>query len=123
MAVSRSRESRCALAEGKRGSKCLFFRPLSSGSRPQKVTGEGWALRRILDPRNKPCILIELAWWAARPGVALQMLLGVQERYILALLDLDQSKGNNMKNVFMRLWKEEEGQDLTEYALLLVLLS
>jgi len=51
------------------------------------------------------------------------MLLGVQERYILALLDLDQSKGNNMKNVFMRLWKEEEGQDLTEYALLLVLLS
>jgi len=28
-----------------------------------------------------------------------------------------------MKNVFMRLWKEEEGQDLTEYALLLVLLS
>lgn len=28
-----------------------------------------------------------------------------------------------MKNVFVRLWKEEEGQDLTEYALLLVLLS
>jgi pilus assembly protein Flp/PilA len=28
-----------------------------------------------------------------------------------------------MKNVLMRLWKEEEGQDLTEYALLLVLLS
>ena len=28
-----------------------------------------------------------------------------------------------MKNVFARLWKEEEGQDLTEYALLLVLLS
>jgi pilus assembly protein Flp/PilA len=27
-----------------------------------------------------------------------------------------------MKNVLMRLWKEEEGQDLTEYALLLVLL-
>ena len=51
------------------------------------------------------------------------MLLGVQERYILALLDLDQSKGNTMKNAFIRLWKEEEGQDLTEYALLLVLLS
>ena len=28
-----------------------------------------------------------------------------------------------MKNLMMRLWKEEEGQDLTEYALLLVLLS
>jgi pilus assembly protein Flp/PilA len=28
-----------------------------------------------------------------------------------------------MKNLLMRLWKEEEGQDLTEYALLLVLLS
>lgn len=28
-----------------------------------------------------------------------------------------------MKIVFKRLWKEEEGQDLTEYALLLVLIS
>jgi len=28
-----------------------------------------------------------------------------------------------MKNLVIRLWKEEEGQDLTEYALLLVLLS
>lgn len=28
-----------------------------------------------------------------------------------------------MKNVLMRLWKEEEGQDLIEYALLIVLLS
>jgi pilus assembly protein Flp/PilA len=28
-----------------------------------------------------------------------------------------------MKQLFVRLWKEEEGQDLTEYALLLVLLS
>lgn len=28
-----------------------------------------------------------------------------------------------MKNMFARLWREEEGQDLTEYALLLVLLS
>lgn len=28
-----------------------------------------------------------------------------------------------MKNLVMKLWKEEEGQDLTEYALLLVLLS
>ena len=28
-----------------------------------------------------------------------------------------------MKETFLRLWREEEGQDLTEYALLLVLLS
>jgi len=28
-----------------------------------------------------------------------------------------------MKNLMIRLWKEQEGQDLTEYALLLVLLS
>lgn len=28
-----------------------------------------------------------------------------------------------MKIVLKRLWKEEEGQDLTEYALLLVLIS
>jgi len=28
-----------------------------------------------------------------------------------------------MKNLMIRLWKEDDGQDLTEYALLLVLLS
>jgi len=28
-----------------------------------------------------------------------------------------------MKSLLVRLWKEQEGQDLTEYALLLVLLS
>jgi len=28
-----------------------------------------------------------------------------------------------MKNMIQKLWKDEEGQDLTEYALLLVLLS
>jgi Flp pilus assembly pilin Flp len=28
-----------------------------------------------------------------------------------------------MKTALIRLWREEEGQDLTEYALLLVLLS
>ena len=28
-----------------------------------------------------------------------------------------------MKNLMIRLWREDEGQDLTEYALLLVLLS
>ena len=28
-----------------------------------------------------------------------------------------------MKNLFVRLWKEEEGQDLTEYGLLVVLIA
>lgn len=33
-------------------------------------------------------------------------------------------EGNNpMKNVLMRLWKEEEGQDLTEYGLLLLFIA
>jgi pilus assembly protein Flp/PilA len=33
-------------------------------------------------------------------------------------------EGNNpMKNLFVRLWKEEEGQDLTEYGLLVVLIA
>jgi len=33
-------------------------------------------------------------------------------------------KGNNrMKNLLKRLWQEEEGQDLVEYGLLLVLVS
>ena len=30
---------------------------------------------------------------------------------------------NQMKNLLVRLWKEEEGQDLTEYGLLLVLIA
>jgi Flp pilus assembly pilin Flp len=29
----------------------------------------------------------------------------------------------NLKNIMMRLWKEEEGQDLIEYALLIVLIA
>jgi pilus assembly protein Flp/PilA len=29
----------------------------------------------------------------------------------------------NMKNVIMKLWQEEEGQDLVEYGLLVVLIS
>jgi pilus assembly protein Flp/PilA len=32
-------------------------------------------------------------------------------------------KGGNMKKLFVRLWEEQEGQDLTEYALLLVLIA
>ncbi|MGB7752436.1 MAG: hypothetical protein WCF88_12870, partial [Candidatus Acidiferrales bacterium] len=36
---------------------------------------------------------------------------------------IDRLKGMNMKTMLVRLWKEEEGQDLTEYALLLVLIA
>jgi pilus assembly protein Flp/PilA len=39
------------------------------------------------------------------------------------LLSLHHLRGQRMKSLLIRLWKEEEGQDLTEYALLLVLLS
>jgi pilus assembly protein Flp/PilA len=36
---------------------------------------------------------------------------------------LHQERDTKMKNMLARLWKEEEGQDLTEYALLLVLVA
>jgi pilus assembly protein Flp/PilA len=37
---------------------------------------------------------------------------------------LKNSKGtNDMKNLLMRLWKEEEGQDLIEYARLIALVA
>jgi Flp pilus assembly pilin Flp len=32
-------------------------------------------------------------------------------------------EGMNMRTILARLWNEEEGQDLTEYALLLVLIA
>jgi Flp pilus assembly pilin Flp len=35
----------------------------------------------------------------------------------------ERNEETTMANVLWRLWSEEEGQDLTEYALLLVLLS
>lgn len=34
-----------------------------------------------------------------------------------------QSEGSEMNNLVRRLWHEEEGQDLTEYALLLALIA
>jgi pilus assembly protein Flp/PilA len=55
--------------------------------------------------------------------MVLKMLLQGEERTFPAPLDLDQEKGSKMKNLLTRLWREEEGQDLTEYALLLVLIS
>lgn len=36
---------------------------------------------------------------------------------------LHQERERQMKNLLARLWMEEEGQDLTEYALLLVLVA
>ena len=38
-------------------------------------------------------------------------------------LDIWERKRKTMKNLMFRLWNDEEGQDLTEYALLLVLLT
>jgi pilus assembly protein Flp/PilA len=38
----------------------------------------------------------------------------------MALLQME---GRDMKNLLNRLWQEEEGQDLTEYALLVVLIA
>ncbi len=32
-------------------------------------------------------------------------------------------EGNEMKNFLVRMWRDEEGQDLTEYALLVVLVA
>jgi len=37
--------------------------------------------------------------------------------------DLVGKAGTGMKARFLRLWKEEDGQDLTEYALLIVLVA
>ena len=42
---------------------------------------------------------------------------------ILSPLNLKAKEGEEMKNLYMKLWKDEEGQDLTEYALLVVLLA
>ena len=56
--------------------------------------------------------------------MALQMLFLQSKRYLPAPLDFKLTeRKDQMKNLMIRLWKEEEGQDLTEYALLLVLLS
>jgi Flp pilus assembly pilin Flp len=37
--------------------------------------------------------------------------------------DFIQSGGDDMQNLMRRLWQDEQGQDLTEYALLLVLIA
>ena len=53
-----------------------------------------------------------------------QMLYVSRSGTSLHRFDLDHSrKEMRMKNFMTRLWKEEEGQDLTEYALLLVLIA
>jgi Flp pilus assembly pilin Flp len=38
-------------------------------------------------------------------------------------LPLNQNRGATMQNFLKRLWQDEQGQDLTEYALLLVLIA
>ncbi len=42
----------------------------------------------------------------------------------ITVTTISDMEGNNpMKNLFVRLWKEEEGQDLVEYGLLLLFVS
>jgi Flp pilus assembly pilin Flp len=41
----------------------------------------------------------------------------------VSLVQFDRFERKTMKTLLVRLWHEEEGQDLTEYALLLVLLT
>jgi Flp pilus assembly pilin Flp len=43
--------------------------------------------------------------------------------YVSASPPISLERKKSMKNLLMRLWKEEEGQDTVEYALLLVLIS
>jgi pilus assembly protein Flp/PilA len=50
------------------------------------------------------------------------MLPSITAVYLCVALESTE-RNDLMKNLMIRLWKEEEGQDLTEYALLLVLLS
>jgi pilus assembly protein Flp/PilA len=50
----------------------------------------------------------------AQPLGGLRIFAGREEKY---------KERNKMKSIVLRLWKDQEGQDLTEYALLLVLLS
>jgi pilus assembly protein Flp/PilA len=58
----------------------------------------------------------------ARFGTADALVRGVVEScgYRVIKFDMEDMR---MKNLFVRLWKEEEGQDLTEYGLLLVLIA
>ena len=55
--------------------------------------------------------------------MAFQVLIEGGRHDAFVLPSLHHLRGHRMKSLLIRLWKEEEGQDLTEYALLLVLLS
>ena len=48
---------------------------------------------------------------------------GSTQQYILLALMLMLFGSRTVRALLMRLWKEEEGQDLTEYGLLLVLVA
>jgi len=54
--------------------------------------------------------------------VALSTLLSQELRVVQLELALAQG-GGGMKRLVLRLWHEEEGQDLTEYGLLLVMIG
>jgi pilus assembly protein Flp/PilA len=48
---------------------------------------------------------------------------GANGEHVPVPFTLHQARQIEMKTLLVRLWKEEEGQDLTEYALLLVLIA
>ncbi len=61
-----------------------------------------------------------MVWLATLHSKAQQSV--VQAKAFVPCL-FNKSGDTSMKQLLVRLWREEEGQDLTEYALLLVLLT
>jgi len=58
---------------------------------------------------------------AKTAGVAARR--NVVRRWFYKVLDYQIKEGGKMKNLLGRLWKDEQGQDLVEYALLVVLIA
>jgi pilus assembly protein Flp/PilA len=88
-------------------------------------------LSSVLQSSGELCNLIQetLSYEAVRQSVALPIdwcnrcFKGSIGKQAPVPFTLNQERERKMKNLLARLWKEEEGQDLTEYALLLVLVA
>ncbi len=114
--------------EEARGIGRLLVSPLDCAKEsncPQKVTL--WN-RSGARPRNSKFGIsyVSLVQWVtatseAKPLGAWSALRSLRVGPCCSVPLFDERK--TMKNFLMRLWKEEEGQDLTEYALLLVLIA
>jgi Flp pilus assembly pilin Flp len=68
-------------------------------------------------------ILKDLGEIAECGPLACKMLVEKKDRHLVRVVFFPEKREGIMKNLLKRLWHEEEGQDLTEYALLLVLLT